>query len=158
MSIAIRAATSNDPSAILVLEQRTPGAAHWTAEQYEKLVKAGVLLVAEDADVFRGFICAQAMAGEWEIENVVVASESQRRGVGSHLLAELIRRARVALASAILLEVRESNATARRLYQKFGFREVGRRRLYYIEPIEDAILYELRPVTCPPPESLSHQI
>src|ERR1035438_1233550 len=144
MSIALRVATSNDVSAILALEQRAPGTAHWTAEQYEKLVKAGVLLVAEDADVLCGFICAQAAAGEGEIENVVVANEFSRRGVGGQLLAELIRRARVALASAILLEVRASNAAARWLYEKYGFREVGRRRRYYIEPIEDAILYELR--------------
>jgi ribosomal-protein-alanine N-acetyltransferase len=146
MSIALRVVKSNDVSAILALEQRAPGAAHWTAEQYEKLVKTGVVLVAENADVVCGFISAQSAAGEWEIENVVVATESLRRGVGSQLLAELIRRARVALASAILLEVRESNVAGRRLYEKHGFRVVGRRRLYYIEPIEDAILYELRQV------------
>jgi ribosomal-protein-alanine N-acetyltransferase len=43
-----------------------------------------------------------------------------------------------------LLEVRESNASARGLYEKQGFREAGRRRGYYTDPVEDAILYSLR--------------
>ncbi len=43
----------------------------------------------------------------------------------------------------ILLEVRESNLPARRLYEKHAFRDVGRRRMYYKDPAEDAILYEL---------------
>jgi [ribosomal protein S18]-alanine N-acetyltransferase len=45
---------------------------------------------------------------------------------------------------AILLEVRKSNLAARGLYEKQGFREVGRRRTYYADPEEDAILYALR--------------
>jgi len=59
-------------------------------------------------------------------------------------LRELIRRAESEAASAILLEVRESNLPARRLYEKHGFREVGRRRVYYQDPADDAVLYALR--------------
>jgi [ribosomal protein S18]-alanine N-acetyltransferase len=148
MPIAIRAVASNDVPAMLTLEQQTPGAAHWTSEQYHKLVAAGVVLVAEGAGKLVGFICAQAVAGEWknewEIENVVVAAECLRRGVASALLQALIQRARSRAASALLLEVRESNLPARRLYEKHGFTEVGRRRAYYADPAEDAILYALR--------------
>ena len=144
MPIAIRAPALNDVPAMLTLEQQTPGAAHWTSEQYQKLVAAGVVLVAEEADKLRGFICAQAVAGEWEIENVVIAAECLRRGVASSLLRELIQRAHGRVASALLLEVRESNLPARRLYEKHEFREVGRRRAYYADPVEDAILYALR--------------
>ena len=89
--------------------------------------------------------CARkAVAGEWEIENVVVAAEFLRRGIANELVRELIQRAQNEAASAILLEVRESNLPARRLYEKHGFREVGRRRAYYRDPVEDAILYALR--------------
>jgi [ribosomal protein S18]-alanine N-acetyltransferase len=56
----------------------------------------------------------------------------------------LIQRAENEAASAILLEVRESNLPARRLYEKHGFRGVGRRQVYYMDPTEDAILYALR--------------
>jgi [ribosomal protein S18]-alanine N-acetyltransferase len=148
MPVAIRSAALTDVPAILAIEQQAPGAAHWTAEQYQKLLGSGVVLVAEDAaeeaGQLCGFVCAKAAAGEWEIENVVVAAAFLRRGVANELFRSLIQRAAGEAASAILLEVRESNLPARRLYEKHGFREVGRRRLYYRDPVEDAILYALR--------------
>ena len=144
MSLAIRSARLNDVPAILALEQQTPGAAHWTPEQYSKLVSSGIVLVAEDAGDLCGFICAQAVAGELEIENVVVDRAFRRSGIANELVRALIQRARSESATAILLEVRESNLSARRLYEKHAFREVGRRPAYYSDPAEDAILYALR--------------
>lgn len=144
MPVAIRSAAMNDVPAILAIERQAPGAAHWTPEQYNKLVGSGVVLVAEEAGQLCGFVCAKAVAGEWEIENVVVAAEFLRHGIANELVRELIQRAAGEAASAILLEVRESNLPARRLYEKHGFREMGRRRVYYRDPVEDAILYALR--------------
>jgi ribosomal-protein-alanine N-acetyltransferase len=148
MPVTIRSAALNDVPAILALEQSAPGAAHWTSEQYNKLVDSGVVLVAEQAVEKTGkpcgFVCAKAVAGEWEIENVAVSAELLRRGIANELVRELIHRATNDAASAILLEVRESNLPARRLYEKHGFRKVGRRLLYYRDPVEDAILYALR--------------
>jgi [ribosomal protein S18]-alanine N-acetyltransferase len=148
MPVAIRSAALTDVPAILAIEQQAQGAAHWTAEQYKKLVGSGVVLVAEEAaeeaGKLCGFICAKAVASEWEIENVVVAAEFLRRGIANELVRELIDRAAGEAASAILLEVRESNLPGRRLYEKHGFCEVGRRRVYYRDPVEDAILYAFR--------------
>jgi ribosomal-protein-alanine N-acetyltransferase len=162
MPVAIRSARLNDVPAILAMERQSPSAAHWTAGQYDKLVRSGVVLIAEQAagpaaelapvggekrkerTTLCGFICAQAVAGEWEIENVVVAAEFLRCGIAGELVRELTGRAVNQAASAILLEVRESNRSARRLYEKHGFREVGRRRAYYSDPPEDAVLYALR--------------
>ncbi len=144
MTMAIRIAEFNDLGAILALERQTTGAAHWTAEQYKQLMGSGIVLVAGEADRLCGFISAQAVVGEWEIENVVVAAQWLRRGIGSELIKALMKRARNQAATAILLEVRESNLAARGLYEKRGFREVGRRRSYYADPVEDAILYTLR--------------
>jgi ribosomal-protein-alanine acetyltransferase len=144
MLVAIRSAGLNDVATILAIEQQSPSAAHWTSEQYKKLVTGGVVLVAEEAGKLCGFICAKAIAGEWEIENVVVAAEFLRRGIANELVRALIQRAENEAASAILLEVRESNLPARGLYEKHGFRELGRRRVYYRDPMEDAILYALR--------------
>jgi ribosomal-protein-alanine N-acetyltransferase len=134
----------NDVPAILAIEQQAPSAAHWTREQYDQLVSSGVVLVAEDAGELCGLVCAQAVAGEWEIENVVVAAGFLRRGIANELIRALIQRAKNEAASALLLEVRESNLAARALYENNGFREVGRRRAYYKDPEEDAILYTLR--------------
>jgi [ribosomal protein S18]-alanine N-acetyltransferase len=155
MPVAIRSARLHDVPAILALEQQAPSAAHWTTEQCNKLVEGGVVLVAEAAGELCGFVCAQAVAGQWEIENVVVAAEFLRRGIGNELVRELIQRAQNGAASAILLEVRESNLPARRLYEKHGFREEGRRRAYYRDPAEEAILYALRFAASPTGEKLS---
>ena len=144
MPVAMRSAALDDVPAMLAIEQQAASAAHWTSEQYRTLAGSGIVLVAEEAGKPCGFICAKAIAGEWEIENVVVAAEFLRRGVGHELVRALIQRAQSAAASAILLEVRESNRPARGLYEKHGFREVGQRRAYYRDPVEDAILYGLR--------------
>jgi ribosomal-protein-alanine N-acetyltransferase len=144
MPVTIRSAALKDVPAILALEQLAPGAAHWTSEQYNKLVDSGVVLVAEEAGWLCGFVCAKAVAGEWEIENVAVSAELLRRGIANELVQELIQRAKRDSASAVLLEVRESNLPARQLYEKHGFRKVGRRLSYYRDPAEDAILYALR--------------
>src|SRR5258708_38719537 len=129
MPPTLRPAALDDVPGILAIEQRAPGAAHWSADQYIKLVDSGIVLVAEEAGQLCGFICANAVAGEWEIENVVEAADFRRQGIANELLRELERPGERAAASAILLEVRESNLPARRLYLQHGFRDVGRHRV-----------------------------
>jgi ribosomal-protein-alanine N-acetyltransferase len=141
----IRFATVDDLPALVAIEQQAPSAAHWSEDEYKKLVKTGVILAAEQAGKLRGFVCAKAPTGEWEIENIVVAAEFLRQGIADRLMQGLIDHAEKAGASRILLEVRESNRPARRLYEKHKFHEVGRRRNYYRNPFVDAILYERRP-------------
>ena len=74
---------------------------------------------------------------------MVTAAGDRRRGIGSQLLKELIAIARERKLQTIFLEVRESNVAARALYCKFGFEESGRRKNYYANPTEDAVLYTL---------------
>ena len=81
---------------------------------------------------------------ENDLRNIFSSDLPLRRGIAHELLRALIQRAENEAASSILLEVRESNLPARRLYEKNGFREVGRRRVYYRDPVEDAVLYKLR--------------
>lgn len=142
MPPAIRRATPDDIAAIRAIEQRAPSAAHWSAEEYRKLVATAVVLVAEQKYEICGVVCARLVGGEWELENIVVAELFLRRGVADSLLRALLDQAASAAASRIFLEVRESNLPARRLYEKHGFHETGRRRNYYQNPPEDAILYD----------------
>jgi len=144
MLVTIRAAVLDDVPALLAIEREATSAAHWTREQYERLVEAGIGLVAGDGGKILGFVCAKKVAGVWEIENLVVAKHGRRRGIGDSLLDELLRRARNEGSPAVWLEVRESNLPALRLYEKHGFCETWRRPGYYSEPVEDAVLYELR--------------
>ena len=144
MPVTIRSAVLDDVPVLLAIEREAASAAHWTREEYGRLVESGIVLVAEEAGNVSGFVCAKDIAGVWEIENMVVAEQGRRRGIGGGLLDELLRRARNDGGAAVWLEVRESNQPARRLYEKHGFRETGCRRRYYGDPAEDAVLYEFR--------------
>jgi [ribosomal protein S18]-alanine N-acetyltransferase len=99
-------------------------------------------LVIEEAQL-QGFIIARTVGVEWEIENIAIAAKARRCGLGTRLLGELLDLARARGAEAVFLEVRESNRAARALYEKWSFREDGRRKKYYKDPEEDAILYRL---------------
>src|SRR5436853_7104419 len=144
MFVNIRPATLDDVSAILAIEGAAPTAAHWTREQYVALIEFGVVLVAEREAGVTGFICVREVAGEWEIENIVVPESVRRHGIGQAMLRVLLRKMQDAGGSAVWLEVRESNLAARRFYEKNGFRECGRRAQYYQQPTEDALLYQLQ--------------
>jgi [ribosomal protein S18]-alanine N-acetyltransferase len=84
---------------------------------------------------------------------VAVSAAARRRGVGELLVAEIIRRAAGRRVRELFLEVRPSNEKARRLYDRFGFTPVGRRRNYYQEPVEDALVLR-RPVRLDNPPTL----
>lgn len=149
----IREAASDDIPLILEVERACSTAAHWSEEQYRKAID-GVgegperrVLVAEMAEAELGqgtlvaFLVARRVSEEWELENIAVSQEFRRQGIGMQLLDALLALVQETKGSAVLLEVRESNMAARQLYEKSGFRETGRRRNYYAEPVEDAVLY-----------------
>jgi [ribosomal protein S18]-alanine N-acetyltransferase len=73
----------------------------------------------------------------------VVARGWRDRGLGKSLLSESVRRAKEQGAFRLDLEVRASNSVAIRLYGRAGFRETGRRRAYYHDPEEDAVLMSI---------------
>jgi ribosomal-protein-alanine N-acetyltransferase len=140
----IRPATMADVHSICAIERSAASAAHWPATEYEKLLQSGILLVAEHGSEIVGFVCAKEVAGEAELENIAVAEPWRRSGVADRLIKALIEHAAAQSIRRIFLEVRDSNSAARSLYEKHGFREVGKRRAYYQRPTGDAVIYELR--------------
>jgi ribosomal-protein-alanine N-acetyltransferase len=129
------------------LEQQIETAAYWAEREYDALFAAEAppriaLVATSEADAGRvvGFVIARCATAEWEIENVVVAREERNRGIGIKIIRELLLQAQRGGATSVLLEVRESNLAARRLYEKLGFSQQGRRSNYYREPEEDALL------------------
>ncbi len=147
MTFSIRSATAADLPAVIVLEKAAATAAHWSIEQYEDIFRQlepnrQVLLLSEENEI-QGFVIARVIRDQWEIENVVVGHEVRRRGLGMCLLGAVLDLARAKGAQSIFLEVRESNHAARGLYEKRAFAENGRRRGYYQNPMEDAILYRI---------------
>jgi ribosomal protein S18 acetylase RimI-like enzyme len=91
-----------------------------------------------------GFAIATLLPPQAELETIAVALKSQRRGVGRQLFAALAAELQRAQILEVILEARVSNRAALGLYRSLGFRESGRRVRYYSDPIEDAVLMELR--------------
>ena len=87
-----------------------------------------------------------AYAGAWvsfnqaEVMSVAVDPEYRRQGIGAILFGELIKAVKARGATAITLEVRPSNTSAIKLYENFGLRSVGRRKGYYLDNGEDALI------------------
>ena len=99
-----------------------------------------VFLTAEAEGSVIGYIGMMFVLDEGYISNVAVHPLWRRRGVADALLDALIEQAGQKMLSFLTLEVRASNAPAIALYEKHGFRAVGRRKNYYEKPAEDAIL------------------
>jgi ribosomal-protein-alanine N-acetyltransferase len=141
----IRQAVEADKQQMRAIATATGFAAHWSDEWYERIfTESGrQAFVAESPEGLTGWVAAHAVGDDCEIENIVVREQRRRRGTGSALLQAMIAQARNGGARRIMLEVRESNAPARALYERFHFVETGRRRDYYSSPPEDAILLTL---------------
>lgn len=90
--------------------------------------------------VVYGYVGLVMVPYESDITNNTVSGECRRQGIATALLEELFRRCPKKGVTVVHLEVRESNAPARALYEKLGFVVDGRRKGYYTSPAEDAIL------------------
>ncbi len=85
-----------------------------------------------------GYLICAHYDQAWHLMNIAVEPERRRQGIARALIDALIARAGV--ASNYTLEVRVSNRSAIALYEKYAFRSVGRRRRYYSDNGEDAII------------------
>jgi len=94
-----------------------------------------------------GYSVVFQVADEAELANIAVAASARRRGVAHALLGALLDRAGRDDVRSMFLEVRESNAAARALYERFGFTGMTRRRGYYRRPEEDALVLVWRAPT-----------
>ncbi len=90
-----------------------------------------------------GYMLFWRLGVELELHKIAVAKAWQGQGYALQLMEFLIRTARSLGSERVVLEVRAHNTPAINLYEKFAFRGVGRRRDYYDQPVEDALLYEL---------------
>lgn len=93
--------------------------------------------------VLLGYLCFWTVQDEMQLLDLAVHPEHRRRGHGGFLLAKMIELALSKGIPRIWLEVRVSGSSARTLYEKFGFVESGRRRNYYTDPSEDALVMSL---------------
>jgi [ribosomal protein S18]-alanine N-acetyltransferase len=89
-----------------------------------------------------GYLCVWEIADEIHITNVAVHPKHRRHGIARALLGGVLTEARARDLRLIVLEVRPSNHEAIGLYESFGFRVTGRRRGYYYDTGEDALVME----------------
>ena len=143
----IRRLTYADLPQVIAIERRA-FPAPWSLAMFvlELSKPAGICLAAVQGKTVVGYLICSRYDTVWHIMNVAVDPELQRKGIGSamlnHLLAEVADdRARYTL------EVRQSNAPAIRLYERFGFRAAGLRRRYYQDNGEDALIMWRTPAT-----------
>jgi len=147
LSVVIRPMIAADIDAVYALAQKTPEAPHWNRSAYEPCINGNqadsmryVGWVADEAKQVAGFLVAKLVAGICEIESIAVAEDVRGRGIGAALMTAATSWAKSQGATRLELEVRASNATAIRLYERFGLRLEGLRARYYIDPEEDAVL------------------
>ena len=131
----------SDLPAVLAIEQQAM--AHpWNETQLRQELDAvgGVSLVAEAGRRICGFAFFRTCVPESELLRLAIAPDRRGQGMGGALLDHALNAFAGQGYTSCFLEVRSSNAPARRLYTKAGFIQVGTRKKYYSQPVEDGLL------------------
>ena len=156
--VTLRPATLDDVREIAAIE-RLSFSDPWSRQSFAQLIDGPAHFVVAERPfagqrVVAGYVVAWVVVEQAEIANIAVAPSARRLGVGALLLDDAIAALAARGARAIFLEVRRSNEPAQGLYGSRGFREVGCRRGYYRNPVEDALILR-RDIT---PESPSRDM
>lgn len=141
-SVIVRRATTRDLPTVNAIE-RDVFSDPWPASSFTDAVHSEHLyfvVATTAAGAVVAYVVGWFAAGDGEIANIAVAADARGHGIGGRLLDEALAAARRSGSSMVHLEVRESNAAAQALYASRGFVPVGRRRGYYRQPAEDAVV------------------
>ena len=143
---AIRALLPEDAGSVANILLQSPEAVFWPETSVREVLEwKGILGLASEAKgEVVAFLIARQVRDEAEVLNLAVSPESRRRGEGGDLLRAAVVEFRRRGASRVLLEVRESNSAGIAFYAKHNFLKVGRREGYYRDPVEAAIVMEIR--------------
>ena len=146
-TLHIRRLTYADLPQVIAIERRafpTP----WSLAMFvlELSKPGGVCLAARRDGGLAGYLICSRYDTVWHVMNVAVDPNLRRTGIATTLLLELLERVGHDDAR-FTLEVRTSNHPAIALYERFGFRAAGRRRRYYQDNGEDALIMWRTPAT-----------
>jgi len=139
--VTVRPATTDDVAAMAEIEQDA-FSDPWPASAFADLLVRphARVVVAECEGLLSGYCILLSVLDEGEIANIAVCRRARGMGIGARLLDESMAFAAQQGIASVYLEVRVSNSSARGLYESRGFLPVGRRRAYYREPLEDALV------------------
>ena len=137
----LREMTVDDLDQVMVLEEKLFHVP-WTREGFFTfLIREDTLFLAvEEKGKILGYAGCLIVLDEADILNIGVDPDRQREGTGGFILQSLLRLLQMQGVHYVHLEVRESNGTARRLYERNGFAIDGLRKDYYTDPTENAVL------------------
>ncbi len=138
----IRRMTLTDVDAVAAIERAT-FPTPWSRDAFVQEMTANAVaryLVAEAGGEVIGYAGAWLILDESHITNVAIREDMRGLGLGRKLMQELLQYLSNLGAAYATLEVRVSNERAQRLYQSLGFIAVGRRKQYYEDNREDALL------------------
>jgi tRNA threonylcarbamoyl adenosine modification protein YeaZ/ribosomal-protein-alanine acetyltransferase len=143
--IKILPAKAKDIDAVMEIE-RASFPTPWNKAMFaaELIKNSGMFITARTGGILAGYACGWFAADEFHLANLAVSPEYRGRGVGKTLLKNIIDRVKYKDIKYIILEVRHLNLHAIRLYEKFGFQPFARRKGYYRDTGEDAVLMELK--------------
>jgi ribosomal-protein-alanine N-acetyltransferase len=141
--LSLRPAVLADLPRLVEIQRLSPEAAQWTEQDYRRTLAgegSAKCVAAELLGELAGFLVFQRPAPDQvEILNLAVSPAQRRKGVAKRLLDYLLGLG----AAEIFLEVRAGNEPALAFYGAAGFRPAGRRRGYYRNPVEDAVVMRL---------------
>jgi [ribosomal protein S18]-alanine N-acetyltransferase len=136
--------TNEDLDSVLALELALFGAEAWSrqmlAGELTQQPATRYYVVADDDGMIVGYAGLMAAGAQADVLTIAVATTRWGQGIGSELIAALLAEAARRRCTEIFLEVRADNARAQRLYQRWGFTEIGIRRGYYQPSGADAIV------------------
>ena len=137
----LREMTVDDLDEVLELEEKL-FPVPWTREGFFTFLirKDTLFLAVEEKERILGYAGCLIVLDEADILNIGVDPGRQKEGIGGFILQSLIRLLDMQGIHLVHLEVRESNETARRLYERNGFIVDGLRKGYYTDPVENAVL------------------
>jgi ribosomal-protein-alanine N-acetyltransferase len=137
--VKVRRLTYGDLPGVLSIERRS-FPAPWSLAMFvlELSKPSGVCLAAEGPGGIHGFLICSRYADVWHLMNVAVDPDLRRRGVAGKLIEGMLDEA--GRDERYTLEVRVSNHVAIEMYERIGFRRAGRRRRYYHDNGEDALI------------------
>jgi ribosomal-protein-alanine N-acetyltransferase len=140
-AVTFRRMTEADLDAVLKIEYAA--FSHpWTRGIYLDALKSYEVWLMFEGSQQVGHGVINVIIDEAHLLNITVKPESQGRGLGLLLLEKLMKRAYELKGRECFLELRDSNRSAYRLYERYGFNEIGRRRDYYpaVGGREDALV------------------
>jgi ribosomal-protein-alanine N-acetyltransferase len=127
---------------VLAIEREVFSGDPWTEEQFwsELAQDTRSYVVALDGADVVAFAGLFVLPPDADVQTVAVAPSHQGRGLARSMLEQLLSQAEVHGVTHTLLEVREDNESALRLYGRMGFEQISRRPGYYADGTDALIL------------------